>query len=196
MLEAQSQYITQTHILPKYEYPPSSLPPPYPHIPDVSIWLNQAVKGARDAHGNPLPHAHLLVLFNRICKLLYYHIKPVFVFDGATPTLKKMTLGRGGARRGKGRREERRGGGGGGEEATIEEGNCDFVNLYNFSHLSISLPSPTPLPSSPPFLSSLLQAARSQKRDSAHQRSLRTADKQLTKFLQAKILEQMTGQKR
>lgn len=97
LLEAQSQYITQTHILPKYEYPPPSLPPPYPHTPDVSIWLNQAVKGARDAHGNPLPHAHLLVLFNRICKLLYYHIKPVFVFDGATPTLKKMTLVREGS---------------------------------------------------------------------------------------------------
>ena len=74
--------------------PSSSLtpPPPHSHTPDVSIWLNQAVKGARDVHGNPLPHAHLLVLFNRICKLLYYHIKPVFVFDGATPTLKKMTL--------------------------------------------------------------------------------------------------------
>ena len=45
-------------------------------------------------------------------------------------------------------------------------------------------------------LHSISQAAWSQKRDSAHQRSLRTADKQLTKFLQAKILEQMTGQKR
>ena len=63
-----------------------------PSPPDVSIWLNQAVKGARDARGDPLPHAHLLVLFNRICKLLYYHIKPVFVFDGVTPALKKKTL--------------------------------------------------------------------------------------------------------
>ena len=86
------------------------------------------MKGARDVHGNPLPHAHLLVLFNRICKLLYYHIKPVFVFDGATPTLKKMTLVR------EGRREEREGrreeGGGGeergeGEGVTIEEGDCE-----------------------------------------------------------------------
>lgn len=59
---------------------------------DVSIWLNQAVKGMRDRHGNTIPHAHLVVLFNRICKLLYYHIKPVFVFDGATPSLKKQTL--------------------------------------------------------------------------------------------------------
>ena len=73
----------------------------------MSIWLNQAVKGARDAHGNPLPHAHLLVLFNRICKLLYYHIKPVFVFDGATPTLKKKTLVREGREEKEGEREKR-----------------------------------------------------------------------------------------
>ena len=28
----------------------------------------------------------------RICKLLYFGIKPVFVFDGSTPSLKKKTL--------------------------------------------------------------------------------------------------------
>ena len=68
------------------------------------------MKGARDAQGNPLSHAHLLVLFNRICKLLYYHIKPVFVFDGATPTLKKKTLVREGreGREGRKGREERK----------------------------------------------------------------------------------------
>ena len=59
---------------------------------DVSIWLNQAVKGLRDRGGEPVPNAHLIVLFNRICKLLYYHIRPVFVFDGATPQLKQQTL--------------------------------------------------------------------------------------------------------
>ena len=59
---------------------------------DISIWLNQAVKGMRTREGEPLPNAHLVVLFNRICKLLYYRIKPVFVFDGAMPTLKKKTL--------------------------------------------------------------------------------------------------------
>ena len=95
-------------------------PPPFSpllltHTPDVSIWLNQAVKGARDAQGNPLSHAHLLVLFNRICKLLYYHIKPVFVFDGATPTLKKKTLVREG-REGREKRKEGERGGRGGEE--------------------------------------------------------------------------------
>ena len=59
---------------------------------DVSIWLHQALYGARDQDGQVMTNAHLLVLFNRICKLLYYGIKPVFVFDGATPTLKLKTL--------------------------------------------------------------------------------------------------------
>ncbi|XP_021372076.1 DNA repair protein complementing XP-G cells homolog [Mizuhopecten yessoensis] len=59
---------------------------------DVSIWLHQAVKGVRDKDGNPLPNAHLQVLFSRLCKLLFYKIKPVFVFDGGVPVLKKQTL--------------------------------------------------------------------------------------------------------
>ena len=59
---------------------------------DASIWLNQTVKGMRDRHGNPLPNAHLIGLFHRVCKLLFYKIKPVFVFDGATPALKRQTL--------------------------------------------------------------------------------------------------------
>jgi DNA excision repair protein ERCC-5 len=28
----------------------------------------------------------------RICKLLYFGVKPVFVFDGSTPGIKKRTL--------------------------------------------------------------------------------------------------------
>ncbi|XP_037650003.1 DNA repair protein complementing XP-G cells [Sebastes umbrosus] len=59
---------------------------------DISIWLNQAVKGVRDREGNSVQNAHLLTLFNRICKLLFFHIKPVFVFDGDAPLLKKQTL--------------------------------------------------------------------------------------------------------
>lgn len=39
-----------------------------------------------------LPNAHLLGLFNRICKLLYFRIKPVFVFDGGVPELKRQTI--------------------------------------------------------------------------------------------------------
>uniref|UniRef100_UPI00358EC509 DNA excision repair protein ERCC-5 isoform X3 n=1 Tax=Myxine glutinosa TaxID=7769 RepID=UPI00358EC509 len=59
---------------------------------DLSIWLNQAIKGVRDRKGFQMQHAHLLTLFHRICKLLYYGIKPVFVFDGVAPLLKRKTL--------------------------------------------------------------------------------------------------------
>ncbi|XP_029310575.1 DNA repair protein complementing XP-G cells homolog isoform X2 [Cottoperca gobio] len=59
---------------------------------DISIWLNQAVKGVRDHEGNSVQNAHLLTLFNRICKLLFFRIRPVFVFDGDAPLLKKQTL--------------------------------------------------------------------------------------------------------
>lgn len=61
-------------------------------LPDISIWLNQAVKGVRDREGNSVQNAHLLTLFHRICKLLFFRIKPVFVFDGEAPLLKKQTL--------------------------------------------------------------------------------------------------------
>lgn len=59
---------------------------------DVSLWLHQAVKGFRDAQGSPVANAHLLGLLQRVCKLLFYGVKPVFVFDGGVPLLKKQTL--------------------------------------------------------------------------------------------------------
>ncbi|MBN3303555.1 ERCC5 protein, partial [Amia calva] len=59
---------------------------------DISIWLNQAVKGLRDRDGNTVQNAHLLTLFNRLCKLLFFRIRPIFVFDGDAPLLKKQTL--------------------------------------------------------------------------------------------------------
>ncbi|KAJ6421055.1 hypothetical protein OIU84_028432 [Salix udensis] len=37
-------------------------------------------------------NAHLLCFFRRICKFLYLRTKPVFVFDGATPALKRRTV--------------------------------------------------------------------------------------------------------
>ncbi|XP_076066571.1 rad2 superfamily protein mus201 [Oratosquilla oratoria] len=58
---------------------------------DVSIWLHQAVKGFRGPGGGAVANAHLLTLFHRICKLMYYRIRPVFVFDGGVPHLKKQT---------------------------------------------------------------------------------------------------------
>ncbi|KAM9246777.1 DNA excision repair protein ERCC-5-like [Leptosomus discolor] len=58
----------------------------------ISIWLNQAIKGARDRGGNSIQNAHLLTLFHRLCKLLFFRIRPVFVFDGEAPLLKRQTL--------------------------------------------------------------------------------------------------------
>ena len=61
---------------------------------DVSIWLNQSLAGFRDASGGSgvVSQAHILGLFHRVCKLLFYRIKPIFVFDGKPPQLKKDLL--------------------------------------------------------------------------------------------------------
>jgi hypothetical protein len=54
---------------------------------DISIWLYQATKGTSMRNG------HISVLYNRICKLLYFKIKPVFVFDGPdVPSFKRRIL--------------------------------------------------------------------------------------------------------
>lgn len=59
---------------------------------DISIWLNQALSAMRDSSGNVISNAHLINLYQRLCKLLFYHIRPVFVFDGVPPALKQATL--------------------------------------------------------------------------------------------------------
>ena len=59
---------------------------------DVSIWLNKAAKGMRDKFGDPVYNAHLIVIFQRLCKLLFYKVRPIFVFDGGVPELKKKTI--------------------------------------------------------------------------------------------------------
>lgn len=46
----------------------------------------------RDEKGEMIRKAHFLGFFRRICKLLYLKTKPVFVFDGATPILKRRTV--------------------------------------------------------------------------------------------------------
>lgn len=61
---------------------------------DTSLWLVQFIKAMRDKDGNVRKNAHLEGMLSRICKLLYYNIKPVFVFDGAAPEIKRKTIAR------------------------------------------------------------------------------------------------------
>lgn len=54
---------------------------------DASIWIYQFLRVTP-----PGPSHHSLVLaglFRRLCKLLYFKVYPVLVFDGAAPTLKR-----------------------------------------------------------------------------------------------------------
>ncbi|KAJ8424494.1 hypothetical protein Cgig2_006917 [Carnegiea gigantea] len=59
---------------------------------DASIWMVQFMKAMRDEKGEMVRNAHLLGFFRRICKLLFVRTKPVFVFDGGTPALKRRTV--------------------------------------------------------------------------------------------------------
>jgi DNA excision repair protein ERCC-5 len=59
---------------------------------DSSIWIYQFQATMRDKDGHALVNAHVLGFLRRISKLLFYGIKPVFVFDGGAPTLKRSTL--------------------------------------------------------------------------------------------------------
>ncbi|EPY53870.1 DNA repair nuclease Rad13 [Schizosaccharomyces cryophilus OY26] len=66
---------------------------------DASIWIYQFLKAVRDKEGNQLKSSHIVGFFRRICKLLFFGIKPVFVFDGGAPALKRQTLRKRQARR-------------------------------------------------------------------------------------------------
>ncbi|KAI9652727.1 MAG: DNA repair protein rad2 [Alyxoria varia] len=72
---------------------------------DASIWVYQFLKAVRDKEGNQLRNSHVVGFFRRICKLLFFGIKPVFVFDGGAPTLKRQTISGRKSRR-EGRRED------------------------------------------------------------------------------------------
>ena len=72
---------------------------------DASIWIYQFLKAVRDKEGNALRNSHVVGFFRRICKLLFFGIKPVFVFDGGAPALKRQTIMGRKARR-EGRRED------------------------------------------------------------------------------------------
>src|SRR6266566_1968512 len=52
---------------------------------DASIWIYQFLKAVRDRDGNALRNSHVVGFFRRICKLLWFGIRPVFVFDGGAP---------------------------------------------------------------------------------------------------------------
>ncbi|KAI2859492.1 hypothetical protein CBS11232_1953 [Aspergillus niger] len=72
---------------------------------DASIWIYQFLKAVRDKEGNALRNSHIVGFFRRICKLLYFGIQPVFVFDGGAPVLKRQTIANRKKRR-EGRRED------------------------------------------------------------------------------------------
>src|ERR1700755_1704882 len=72
---------------------------------DASIWIYQFLKAVRDKEGNALRNSHVVGFFRRICKLLFIGIKPVFVFDGGAPALKRQTINNRKRRR-EGRRDD------------------------------------------------------------------------------------------
>lgn len=59
---------------------------------DASIWIYQFLKAVRDKNGVKMSKSHIVGFFRRICKLLYFGILPVFVFDGGAPILKRETV--------------------------------------------------------------------------------------------------------
>lgn len=72
---------------------------------DASIWIYQFLKAVRDKEGNALRNSHIVGFFRRICKLLYFGIRPIFVFDGGAPVMKRQTIA-GRKKRREGHRED------------------------------------------------------------------------------------------
>ncbi|EAS06115.1 XPG amine-terminal domain protein (macronuclear) [Tetrahymena thermophila SB210] len=60
---------------------------------DVSIWVIRMLYGFASRRMNSeFKNIHLVGIFKRLCRLLSLGIKPVFVFDGKAPELKRHTL--------------------------------------------------------------------------------------------------------
>lgn len=55
----------------------------FSHGIDIVLWLDLL---------NNTRYPHLKAFFYRVCKLLFYGVKPVFVFDGGVPYLKYKTI--------------------------------------------------------------------------------------------------------
>lgn len=59
---------------------------------DSSIWLYHFQMAMRDKEGRTLSNAHILGFLWRILKLIHFGVRPIFVFDGGAPVLKRKTL--------------------------------------------------------------------------------------------------------
>ncbi len=59
---------------------------------DVSIWLLRMLHGHISMGSVEFKNIHLIGILKRVIKLMFYGIKPVFVFDGKYPDLKKETV--------------------------------------------------------------------------------------------------------
>jgi len=56
------------------------------------FYIHQFIKAMRSEDGQVMKNAHLIGTLRRILKLLFHRVKPLFVFDGETPTLKYRTV--------------------------------------------------------------------------------------------------------
>ncbi|EUD66852.1 DNA excision repair protein ERCC-5 [Plasmodium inui San Antonio 1] len=56
------------------------------------LWMDFSENMSSDIRPDNLKKVHLYFFFLRICKLLYYNIRPIFIFDGTPPELKRKTI--------------------------------------------------------------------------------------------------------
>ncbi|KJP89066.1 hypothetical protein AK88_01359 [Plasmodium fragile] len=56
------------------------------------LWMDFSDHMNTDMRTENIKKVHLYFFFLRICKLLYYNIRPIFIFDGTPPELKRKTI--------------------------------------------------------------------------------------------------------